>query len=230
MNTKTSLVLLITALLLVLPTAAQSQNTLYVSNLDQPAEPYLSLYINARGYFAQRFDTGGNPEGYSELAVQLSMWSNLGSPSGFSLSLYTAARGVLDLPGDLVAPLTGPTPSLAGIYTYTAPTVTLHPHTIYFVAVTASSPQSTGSYRWERSTTQSYSALEGWTMSLRQYYSNDGWNWGAVQGGPLLWGVSATAIPEPSALALLVLGAGALLTARRCQTRTVTQGAHEERS
>jgi hypothetical protein len=148
MKTKNSFVLLIAGWLLALPTAAQSQNTLYVSNLDQPAEPYLSLYINARGYFAQQFNTGSNPAGYRELAVQLSMLSNVGSPSGFSVSLH--ARGFRDDPGAMIATLTGPTPSLAGVYTYSAPTVTLLPDTIYFVAVTAASPASIGSYRLER--------------------------------------------------------------------------------
>lgn len=228
MKANNSSVLLIAALLLVLPTGAQSQNTLYVSNLDQPAHPFLPLWIDSRGHFAQQFGTGSSPAGYSELAVQLSMLSNIGSPTGFSVSLH--ARGFRDDPGAMIAPLTGPTPSLAGIYTYTAPTVTLHPGTIYFVVVTASSPASSGSYLWVRSTTPSYTAFEDWTMSLTQYYSNDGRNWVSVQGSPLLWGVSATAIPEPSALALLVLGAGVLLTARHCQTRTGTQRAHEKRS
>jgi hypothetical protein len=55
-------------------------------------------------------------------------------------------------------------------------------------------------------------------MSLQHYLSGDGRNWIPVQVSPLLWGVSATAIPEPSALALLILGAGALLATRRRQT------------
>jgi hypothetical protein len=141
-----------------------------------------------------------------------------GVPSGFNVSLYSSS-GVF--PGEHLWTLDGPSdPSTTGIYSYIGTDdITLLPSTRYFMVITADQLLAEGSYALANLATGSaIERIDGWVLGHHSI-STDGLTWeriGSTQ--PIQFDVSATAIPEPSHMALL-FGAGVLLMAIRLRRK-----------
>ena len=111
------------------PPLTHAQGTAYLSNLGQPSagtEP-----VGTDSWIAQQFGTGNNPGGYLLDSVQLLMTPATGSPSGFTVELYSHRAGSL-LPGDRLGLLTGPDPAAGGTFSYSGSGLVLLPTTAYF--------------------------------------------------------------------------------------------------
>jgi hypothetical protein len=194
-----------------LSVSAQGSMT-YISSLNGPSGG--AVAIASDSWFAQGFRTGTNTLGYSLESVSLLMANASGDPSGFMVSLYT--RGENLFPGSSVGSLSGSfDPVFAGTssFTRTQPLI-LAPATGYFVVVTASQPIGSGSYRWScmaPSTNPPVVSVDGWLLGTAGQ-SIDGVTWeragGSTISGLFQFSISAVAIPEPSSIALYVLGAG----------------------
>ena len=191
-----SLVLLIG----LLPPVAQAQGSLYLSNLGESSAG--SEAVGSDQWFADSFRTGTAPGGYALNSIQLLMNPASGNPAGFSVAIYNI-NGVV--PGTSLGSLSGADPAGGGFFTYTAPGTSLSPSTLYFVVVTATTPLANGAYYWSRANTLNYSASDGWMLGPYSDMSTDGSNWGRP-GGIFQFAVYATAVPEPSTLALLGFG------------------------
>jgi len=179
----------------------QAKGTVMVSNLSQT--PTASAEIGSDAWLAQSFTTGDNGDGYILNSIQLRMGPASGTPSGFSISLYSSPGNAA--PGSNLGTLSGPDPAAGGLFTYTASGVTLSPSTFYFAVVTADTPIAQASYTW--SAANGAAPGNGWTIHNSYYRSTDGSNW--------IWhpreeifqlAINATAIPEPAGVWLLLVG------------------------
>lgn len=193
-------------------TTMHGQGT-YVSNLGSPTTGSLSVASNA--WLATWFRTGSATEGYSLDSIQISMATPSGTPDGFTVMLWDFN---LDRS---IATLAGPNPSTSGVFTYTATALTLAPSTVYWFAVKAATPLSVGAFRWDHAAARNDTpGIDGWLQGAAYQTSLDGIDWDrSTQVGNLKFAVTATAIPEPSAMSLILLGGGALIYARRRKKR-----------
>jgi hypothetical protein len=206
---KTTILLFISAVYLLLPQRAAAQGTLYVSNLGQT--PTDSAAIGSDSWIAQRFIMGVSPNGNSLNSIQLLMNAASGSPSNFVVSIYSSLGGV---PASNLGNLTGSDPSAGGIFTYTASGITLSASTIYFVVLTSATDIANGAYSW--------SAANGETVGSSGiiddvYFSSpDGLSWtGYARQDVFQMAIYATPVPEPSTYALAGLGLAILSFLRR---------------
>lgn len=152
---------------------------------------------------AARFTTG---TGVWELnSVELAA-RNYAATANFQVSLYSISGQV---PGTKLADFTGPNPGAYGNYTYTAASeILLQPGTTYFIV--ASSTESESFYGWGQTNSSTFTTLPGWSLYKGNASTVDG-VWGPnMDGVTPLFAVTATAVPEPSALVLAALGLGAL--------------------
>jgi hypothetical protein len=78
--------------------------------------------------------------------------------------------------------------------------------TRYYVVLSSASSAGQSFYNWNYSANSSYTAGSGWFMGAGYYSSSDGSAWGFTRPLPFQFAINATAIPEPSSLALLGLG------------------------
>lgn len=184
------------------PLSVAAQGTFYLSNLSEPAH-WRAPHITATAWSAQKFQTGGDAEGYVLDAVQLTMDDSIRAPTGFSVSLHSVDE--TGNPGVSIAVLSGAMPSLAGVYTYTGSGVTLLPFTEYFIVASATSSSPEGAYLWKYAETTIYESLDGWQMSLNQYRGS-GSSWSVFGTTPYHFGISATPVPEASTIALAGMG------------------------
>lgn len=192
---------------------ARPQSQLVASNLSEST--VRTKEIAQDSWVAVTFTTGTNPNGYSLDSIQLSMGESTGSPDGFNLSLYAVVPG-----GTIGSPdfdrnlgdLSGSDPLSEGVFSYSAFGLTLAPSTSYFVVATSSTSAEIGAFQWNVPSSGAYDSIEDWTMVGARLESDNGADWSTVRG-LLQYGVSATAIPEPSTLVLL--GCGALFAAIR---------------
>jgi len=207
---------------LVTPQAAESQGTVYVSNLDQPSAG--SVALGSDSWLATEFNTGRNPGGYVFDSIQLAMTPATGNPSDFMVQLYTSGGGVgAIVPENSFATLTGSSdPATAGLYTYTVSGLTLPPSQIYFVVVTAGTPIARGSYAWSYESTSPVTSSSGWGGG-GYFQASDGIDWKNGVGDPpdqLQFDVTATSVPEPDTLVLMGLPGVLFLVWRRWRART----------
>lgn len=196
----------------LIPVSINAQGITYISALNRPSGGALAIASDA--WLAQGFYTGTNSQGYRLESVGLLLGTAVGNPGAFAASLYSS--GGTGLPATPIVGLSGTgTPTIAGVYSYAASGAVLPPSTEFFVIVTAGHPVTSGSYKWQYLAPGVYSdSIGGWAQG--HYASSvDGLVW--VRSGtvaPFQFEVQATAVPEPSSLALLGLGA-LLLAARR---------------
>jgi hypothetical protein len=202
---------------LLLPLMAQAQGTLYVSNLGQT--PTDSAAIGSDSWIAQQFYTGTNADGYVLNSIQLLMDAASGSPSGFTVSIYSFNNSNYG-PGSDLGSLSGSDPSAGGIFTYTASGLTLSPSTAYFIVLTAATPVAQGAYAW--SLGQQYAGgSDQWEIFPDYESSANGSSWDShARSNTFQLAVYATAVPEPSLLGLSPLGV-LLLTWRRWKARAI---------
>lgn len=193
----------------------------YLSNLGQPSTS--SLSIGSDSWQAVGILTGNNVAGYSLDSVQLSMAKATGIPSEFAVMLYTQSGSPGGpSPGQSLSTLDGSAnPTTAGVYTYTDDSSTiLSPNSFYFIVLTAGTTIADGAYIWSRAGTYSYNPSENWGAGT-VWNSTDGSQWsGNIFLNPQ-FAITATPIPEPSAVMLLGFGGFLLLSVRRWKTKAV---------
>jgi hypothetical protein len=194
----------------------QAQGTLtYLSNLGQPSTG--SVPVGSDSWLAMQFATGHDTGGYLLDSIQLAMANASGNPNGFTVMVYEQpqyAPGIV--PGSSLGTLNGSAnPSTPGIYTYTpTSSLVLSPSTIYFIVLASGTEVANGAYEWSVASAGTTSDnWEGWFASFDS--NNSGSNW---KRAPVIYGqyaITATPIPEPSSLWLLLLGSGIFIYARR---------------
>jgi len=201
---------------------AQAQGAVYSSNLADT--PTGSFGVANNSWFAQDFVWEGYTVNGVVLtpnctlnSVQLLMGTASGSPSGFTVSIYTAG---LSAPGTSLGTLTGNSnPNNPGVYTYTSPGITLSPGTSYFVVVHSATPSAQGAYNW--STTTSYDQISQGLpinnvinyLTIDDTYcdSADGLSWNShSRQQTAQMAIYGTPVPEPSLCSFLVCTAGVL--------------------
>jgi hypothetical protein len=179
----------------------QAQGVLCISNLGLPVTG--SGSIGSNSWVAQTFVTGNNAGGYLLSSVQLLMNVPLGTPSGFTVSIYskTGDPHSESEPGDSpqvsIGSLTGSEPTMAGIFSYNTPGIVLSPSTFYFVVITAATSTNDGSYTW--SATSGLTQSNRFTIDDEFFGSSDGstWTWYPRQKTFQL-GLYASAVPPPN--------------------------------
>jgi hypothetical protein len=195
---------MIAAMELLASQTMRAQGTLYVSNLDQT--PTGSATLGSDSWIAQAFITGTNSGGYVLNSVQLLMDAASGNPGGFAVSIYNSSISNPLSPESSIGSLSGPDPSTGGIFTYTASSLAFSPSTLYFVVVTTASSVAQGAYTWSAATDGPQSGVNHWSIFGVYDTSADGLNWETYRNFDFQLGIYATAIPEPSAVSLLLLG------------------------
>jgi hypothetical protein len=188
------------------PQITQAQGTItYLSSLGASTG---SPSVGSDSWLAAEFSVGSNVGGYTLDSIQLGMADATGNPSGFTAMLYTAIIAGAVLPGSSLGTLTGSlSPVSAGTYTYTpASSLTLLPG-FYFIVLTAGTTVANGAYEWSESAFPPNSN-GGWGDDNAVLHSSNGISGWSVTPylGIAQFAITATPIPEPSSLGLLVLG------------------------
>jgi hypothetical protein len=200
----------------------QAQGTVYLSNLGQTSIG--SETVGSDSWRAAAFETGNNTSGYTLNSVQLAMTVVSGSPDEFAVMLYAQSGNPSStFPGSSIDSLSGSAnPSVGGIYTYIAPDVTLSPNTFYFIVITAGTAVANGAYEWSYVNVNSYNQSGGWSSLGSGWTSSDGSSWNRIAGAPQ-YAITATAIPEPSTVSLILLGSGIFIYVRN-RNKKATNG------
>ena len=183
---------------------ARAQGTLYVSNLGETTGG--SRAVGSDLWRAMSFYTGANAGGYTLNSVQLLTAPASGNPSGFSISIYSQSITNFYPPENNLGSLSGSAPDAGGEFTYTASDIHLAPSKFYFVVLTAATPVDSGAYSWSFATSSHSTSSGGWFMGPYYYSSTDGLQWTRTGGPDYKFGVNATAVPEPSIVALAGMG------------------------
>ncbi len=202
---------------LMAPRITPAQGTItYLSGLGQPSTG--SVAVGSDSWLAVGFGTGNNAGGYVLNSVQLGMADASGSPSGFTVMLYTAV-GLAGLsPGSSLGTLSGSlNPVTSGIYTYTpASSLTLSTGTDYFIVLTAATAIANGAY-WLSECAFPPSSSGNWGADNAVIQSSDG-----ISGwlptpylGIAQFAITATPVPEPGTFCLFGLGGLGFLWHRR---------------
>ena len=206
-----SIIALVSVIGLLLPTMTLAQSTLYVSNLGQTSTGIAA--IGSDSWIAQSIVSGTNSSGYVLNSVQLLMNAASGSPSGFNVSIYSSLSG---LPYNNLGNLVGSDPSAGGLFTYAASDLDLSPSTFYFVVVTAATPVAQGSYIWSGEDGPYSIGEQQWAIPDSYNTSPDGSSWTRhIRLNIPQLGIYATAVPEPTTLALAGLGLACMSLLRR---------------
>lgn len=180
----------------------------YLSNLGQASSGGVSIGSNS--WVAAAFISGNNAGGYLLNSVQLAMTDASGSPSGFTVMIYSGADilGAIR-PSSSVGVLTGSAnPAATGVYTYTASSdLTLSPSADYFIVVTGGTAVASGAYAWSLSGINSYNPSGGWAVfggaSSAVYDSSNGSTWNSLSMTFPQFAITATAAPEPGVTAII---------------------------
>jgi len=202
------------AVALLAPQILQAQGTMtYLSNVDQASAG--SFAVGSDSWLAVQFITGTNASGYLLDSIQLGMADATGSPSGFTVTLFSGG-GTLPGPGHSLGTLDGSlNPVAGGIFTY-APTstITLAGDKYYYIVLTAGTAVATGAYDLSYAGDNTYTRNGGWLSYGRTLTSSDASSWSSI-GNYAQFSIEATPIPEPGVLALSGLGGLLLLWHRR---------------
>ena len=194
------------------PCVAHGQGSVtFLSNLGQSSAG--SAGVGSNSWIGAAFISGNNANGYLLNSVQLAMTDASGSPSGFTVMIYSGADilGAIR-PGSSVGVLTGSASSAAtGVYTY-APSseLALSPSSDYFIVMTAGTAVASGAYEWSLSGINSYSPTAGWAVfggaSSAVYSSSNGSTWNSLSMTFPQFAINATAAPEPGVVGIIFAG------------------------
>ena len=209
---KSAIIAIILTVGLFAPSCVQGQGTVYFSNLGQTSTG--SWTVGSDMWISASFVTGTNSGGYNLNSIQLLTVPATGSPSNFSVSVYTHSA-IFQLPGSSLGGLTGPDPGAGGTFTYASSGIALTPSTLYFVVLTSATPVANGVYNWSYTSSSSYTSTSGWSFGSYRNTSSDGLVWGRTGGIYFQFGVNASAVPEPSTFALAGLGLVCLICCRK---------------
>ena len=208
---------------------ASAQSTLLISNLGKPSSGAIAAGNNAwlgQAFYNNgiNFSEGGRDNGFHVDSVQLLMSTPIGNPNTFSVGIYSSASR-REGPGPLIGFLNGPTPDSAGVYTFTAPNITLASLTFYWLVVSGGTSVEQGSYSWNLAANNSYDSDNGSVLAPYYDSSASGSLWARNGSTPLQFAVFVSAIPEPSSLALLGLGCSILFTrlARKSRSKALSR-------
>jgi hypothetical protein len=211
---RVTLIGLVLGIELLLGPAASAQGTTVISNLEQPTVG--SGAVGNDSWLAQDFRTGTNSAGYALNSVQLLMGAALGSPGGFSISIYSSLVPGSGAPGVELGSLSGADPTAWGIFSYAASGLTLSPKTFYCIVVTAGIPLAQGAYEWSAADSLGIIVAPGdpWEIDDAYFSSADGSSWTThARGNIFQFAIDAAQrpVPEPSPLVLVALGLVVLL-------------------
>src|SRR5208282_649216 len=121
--------------------------------------------VGSDSWVAALFVTGTNASGYVLDSVQLGMTDATGSPSSFTVFLYSAAFGASFpmLPFSNIGTFNGSlNPTTGGIYTFTsASNLMVSADTTYFIVISAGTAIANGAYNWSYAGVDSYNPSEG---------------------------------------------------------------------
>jgi hypothetical protein len=225
---------LLSAVIALVTATSALPATLAVSNLGETSLGNAAISPfggDANGSaLAQAFTTGTLAPGFTAFnldSLTFSLSEQGGdAPGSVTVQLYTVGGG--NIPGTLLATLTGPDPvgSTPANYSYT-PTApfSLAPSTTYFAVLTTTQPSvSSGPfYRAAVTGSTSETGLPGWSIADFSRQNGGGSVW--VSDSPVQLEVMATAVPEPSSVALLagVLGGFVALRLRRAHRSGAAQ-------
>jgi hypothetical protein len=192
---------------------ARAQGT-FLSNLGQTSSSSLSVADDS--WVAASFLAGTNSGGYMLNSIQLFMSASIGTSTGFTVSVNDNVGG--GIPGGSIGGLTESDPQTAGVFSYSSPGIFLQPATQYHIVVSSGTVTNQGAFKWRISNSSSFTATDGWSLNSSYLISFDhGTPWGGGNRSPMQFAINATAIPEPSSLALL--GLGGLCLASRLKRR-----------
>ena len=200
---------------LLLAPAAPAQGSIYISNLGQT--PVGTGAVGNDSWIAQPFFTGTNSAGYALNSVQLLMDAALGSPNGFTASIYSSPGN--GAPGVELGSLSGSDPAAGGVFSYAASGLMLSPSTSYAIVLTATTPIAQGVYQWSAADSFGSGIIapgDPWIIPDVYYSSADGSTWAFNPRGNIFqFAIDGTAVPEPGFSSLLALGSLWLLWHRR---------------
>ncbi len=208
---------------LLITQLTHAQGIIYVSSMNQT--PTGSESVGSDSWYATLFRTGNNANGYELNSIQLAMANATGSPSGFTVAVYSSVSGAAVFPGNSLGMLDGSlSPVNGGNYTYTDDSgIILLPHTDYYIVLTATTAAADGdAYDWSVTSTYSPVSIGGWGGDNILANSSNGSSWRFIAGAYPLFAINAIAIPEPSSSWLLLLGGGFFLYVRGRKPRAAT--------
>ena len=202
---------------LLSPGNIQAQGTTYLSNLGHTSTG--SMAVGSDSWLAADLRTGFNSSGYLLDSVDLAMGNATGNPNGLAVMIYSAITGVAVFPGSSLGTLNGSeNPTTTDVYNYVPTSATiLSANTHYFIVLVAGTATNVGAYGWSITGTPTGSS-NGWTANYSLAYSSNGSSWSFLSGDLAQFALTATPIPEPGVLVLLVL-AGLGFLWRRSKAR-----------
>lgn len=203
------------ASLLYVALAGRVHGQVVVSNLSATSAGTLS-YTPTQAV-AGAFTTGDTP--MTLVDVTLSLGNASGPDSVFTVALYSSTGG---LPGTLLETLSGPAgPQSAGNYSYTSGGSILSANTTYFWTGTLTSSASGDRRRQNITSSFAETSSFGWTIANSGYVKIGAGDWFSDSSVPMFT-VSAAAIPEPDAFAVVAGLVGLGLATRRRRRQPVT--------
>lgn len=186
-----------------------------VSNLNET--PVSSFPVGQSNWWAgNQFITDASAASFQLDSVTLSMDTAMNTGGGFFVAIYSNGVGE---PGTQLELLSGvANPATAGEYTYTSTGLTLAPNTSYWVVAGISG--GTGIYPWKVENDAEVHFTGPWQIPSTDThitsFQNGGDNWRndlPHDGFARLFSVSATAIPEPATMQVLLFGGVAAVIA-----------------
>jgi len=178
----------------------------YLDNTGQPVAGNNMVGLPFNNRVDVEFKTGTNAAGYTLNSITFLMANASVTPSPSSIELDVLAAddntpifGNFDISGSN-------NPTNAGLHTFSVPSATLAANTDYWVSLL--NPGS-GDYEWSYANNTAATSSDGWSITGNPNPLGE-----TVNGSPM-FAINATAVPEPSLSALLVIGTLAALGGAR---------------
>lgn len=200
----------------------ETRAAVMVTNLNILA-PLSTFPVGMNNWWAgNRFITDGSAASFQLDAVTVSMDAAANTGGGFFIAIYSNGVGE---PGTQLELLSGTAnPAAAGEYTYTSTGLTLAPNTSYWVV--AGIAGGSGIYPWKLENLEEVHFTGPWqipaTNTHISSFQNGGDNWRndlPHDGYARLFSVSATPVPEPSTMQVLLFGGGTAVIALASRAR-----------